>query len=159
MKIDGFELEKAKENDFDYFVGCVKDNVLHSVDEKEKEFSDAWIDDTLAMAKFAFCKRPMLDEIFILKDKEKNVGMIWLGISRDQFTTDKIGYIMGIFVEENLRNKGIGKKLIAFAEDWCREKGLLSISLNVGSHNAVAKQFYQNRGFETQSEVMRKHLR
>lgn len=159
MKINGFDLEKAKENDFDYFLYCVKDNILRSVDEKEKELSDTWIDDTLSLAKFAFCKRPMLDEIFVLKNKEKNIGMVWLGISRDQFTADQIGYLLGIFVEESYRNKGLGKKLIEFSEQWCKEKGLLSISLNVGSQNAPAISFYENSGFKTQSEVMRKPLR
>ena len=84
--------------------------------------------------------------------------MLWLGRSNDQFTCEPIGYVLGVFIEEGFRRKGLGKELIASAEIWCKENGLLSLSLNVSATNTAARALYDGCGFSEQSVVMRKEL-
>jgi GNAT superfamily N-acetyltransferase len=84
--------------------------------------------------------------------------MLWMGITADQFTCEETGYLLGIFVIKEERRKGIGKALIGFAENWCRENGLVSMTLNAGSPNRNAIEAYEKLGFSERSRVMRKRL-
>lgn len=152
-------LESAKQGDLKFIISCVKEDILLSVNDQERSLSSTWIDDALMLPKFAFMKRPMADEFFILKKNGKDVGMIWLGKSRDQFTIDDVGYILGIYVVPESRGRGLGKALMSFAEEWTKEKGLISLALNVGIENKNAVGFYEHLGFVTQTKVMRKSLR
>src|SRR6188508_3509220 len=37
--------------------------------------------------------------------------------------TDHVGYLEGWYVEEDVRQSGLGRALVAFAEDWARRHG------------------------------------
>ncbi len=58
-------------------------------------------------------------------------------------------YIFGIAFFSNYRGRGIGKKLVALAEDNCLELGLKKLSLIVFEQNTSAKRQYENLGFKT----------
>jgi len=158
--VNGYILRNATNGDRPFFVSCMKESILLSVNEKERDHSDLWMDDILSVTTIALDGGMMRSELFILEDmnKEKK-GMLWMGISRDQFTTEETGYLLGLFVNEELRNRGLGKALIECSEDWCRQHGILSITLNVGSENINAEEIYDHLGFEARSSVMRKRLR
>jgi len=81
-----------------------------------------------------------------------------MGVSRDQFTCDETGYVLQVYVEERLRRRGLGKALMGSAEEWCRKKGLFSLTLNVGSVNETAKQLYRSAGLSPRTVVMQKRL-
>lgn len=101
----------------------------------------------------------MKNEAFILeRDDGKKCGILWMGESKDQYTCDDTGYLLGIFVEEELRGIGLGKALLQAAEEWCHEKGFLSMTLNVGAWNKSARSIYDKNGFYERSTVMRKDL-
>ena len=158
--VDGYVLRNAADGDRPFFVSCMKESILLSVNEKERMHSDLWMDDILSVTTIALDGNMMRSELFILEDMDKKrKGMLWLGISRDQFTTEETGYLLGIFIVEELRGKGLGKALVGCAEDWCRLHGILSMTLNVGSENACASDIYDHLGFEPRSSVMRKRFR
>ena len=158
--VNGYILRSATDGDRPFFVECMKESILLSVNEKERDHSDLWMDDILSVTTIALDGGMMRSELYILEDmnKEKK-GILWMGISRDQFTTEETGYLLGLFVNEELRNIGLGKALIECSEDWCRQHGILSITLNVGSENINAELIYDHLGFEARSSVMRKRLR
>ena len=156
--IDGYVLRSLSNDDRKYFLDCMKETVLDSVTVDEKEMSDLWID-LIGETISSNLDGKMKTEAFILKtDSGKNAGILWMGESRDQYTCDTTGYVLGVFVEEELRGKGLGRFLMAEAEDWCRQKGLLSITLNVSPHNRSARGLYDNMGFFERSTVMRKDI-
>jgi Acetyltransferases len=98
------------------------------------------------------------NEVFVLKRSDDcRAGMLWMCSSKDQYTCDDTGYIMGIFVEPELRGNGLGKALLKAAEEWCSEKGLVSMTLNVSPLND-ALGLYEKCGFRERSIVMRKDL-
>ena len=134
--------------------------MLHpSVPKEEKDLRDLWIDDILQIVSDNMSEGKMENEAFVLKHDDDYAGILWMGISKDQYTCDDIGYLLGLFVEESLRRKGFGRDLVRSAEEWCRSKGLLSMSLNVGSVNSNALALYESMGYKSQSIVMRRFLK
>lgn len=55
-------------------------------------------------------------------------------------------HIHVLWVREGYRGKGIGSKLLAFAEEWAKKRGLKGLSVIPEDGNAM--QFYEKNGFE-----------
>ena len=157
--IEGYRLVKAGPEDRDYVMGCMMDTIVNSVPKEEKDLRDLWIDDILGIVSDDMDSGKMENEVFKLVSDEGNAGMLWMGISKDQFTCDDTGYLMGIFVEKGYRRKGLGTELIKSAEQWCRSKGLFSMTLNVGAVNDAAASLYRKAGYEARSVVMKRMLK
>ena len=159
FEMEGYELVRAVGEDMDYVLECVREDILNSVPPDEKDLRDLWIDDVLQIASDSIEKGTMRDEVFRLVSGGENAGMLWMGVSRDQFTCDETGYLLGIFVRKDLRRKGLGKELMRAAERWCRTNGLTDLTLNVGASNECAKGLYRRMGYSERSTVMRRMLR
>ncbi len=61
----------------------------------------------------------------------------------------KYGYIQEMIVAKSERRKGMGKKLLEYAENDLIKKGVNEIELNIWELNESAMRFYENYGFET----------
>ena len=157
--IDGYRLIRAGKEDEDFILDCMRESILCSVPEGEKDLRDLWIDDIIAIVSKNMGDGDMGNEVFKLVSGDGNAGMLWMGISRDQFTCEEIGYLLGIFVRRDLRGKGMGKELVRSAEIWCTENGLVTMALNVGTVNGPAVGLYERMGYKSQSIVMRKMLK
>lgn len=155
---DGVAMREAGGDDLRFIADGVRESVLASVTDAESALSDLWIDATVAVAMDSLSRRAMGDEAFIAVCGGERAGSLWLGRSRDQYTCEETGYILGIHVTEGFRRRGIGKAMIGFAESWCRERGLASLALDVGSCNASADALYRSMGYEPRSSVLRKIL-
>lgn len=57
------------------------------------------------------------------------------------------GIVEDVVVEEGLRGKGIGKVMMQFAMDLCREKGCYKVMLSSNMRREAAHRFYQDLGF------------
>ncbi len=157
--LEGYCLEEAEDSDNDYLLDTVEESVVGSVPEEEAVASDLWISDILTVMLDIRTTGDMENELYILKDdRGRRAGLLWMGVSRDQFTCDGTGYILQIYVERCLRRRGLGKALMRSAEEWCREKGLFSVTLNVGSVNKTADKLYRSAGFRPRTVVMHKRL-
>ncbi len=154
----GMELRPASAEDMAYAIGCIGADVIESVDSDEKEIAPLWIESVTKVAAESISKRAMGDEVLILSDGGENAGMLWLGVSADQFTSEPTGYVLGIRVEPGYRDRGVGGEMLAWAESRFREMGLTSVTLNVGSANADAVRFYERCGYVPRSIVMRKRI-
>ncbi|MFA6710757.1 MAG: GNAT family N-acetyltransferase [Candidatus Methanomethylophilaceae archaeon] len=155
----GYRLLKAAGDDKPFLLSCVKESILASVSKEEAEMQGLWINDILGITSTNLDSDMMENEAFILTDGNgKNVGILWMGKSKDQFTCDDIGYLLGIFVEKRLRGRGLGRSLLEAAETWCRNKGLMSMTMNVGSANEKAIALYESSGYVPQTMVMKRQL-
>ena len=157
--IEGYRLVRAGKDDEDFILDCMRENILCSVPKDEKDLRDLWIDDIMAIVSKNMGGGSMGNEVFKLVSGNENAGMLWMGISKDQFTCEEIGYLLGIFVRKDLRGKGLGKELVRSAEVWCTENGLLTMALNVGTVNGPAVCLYESMGYKGQSVVMRRFLK
>jgi len=155
----GYRLSKTSGDDRPFILSCIKESILISVPKEEAEMQGLWINDILGITSANLESGAMENESFVLLDEnEKKVGMLWMGKSKDQFTCDDIGYLLGIFVEKRLRGRGLGRSLLESAEAWCKNKGLVSMTMNVGSVNEKAIALYESSGYVPQTIVMKRQL-
>lgn len=72
----------------------------------------------------------------------------------------EIGYlkINGLAVQKNLQNKGIGTKLLAYAEDYALKNGISYFILNSGFQRTDAHAFYECKGFDKKSYCFTKKI-
>ncbi|MBN2443517.1 MAG: GNAT family N-acetyltransferase [Spirochaetales bacterium] len=91
------------------------------------------------------------DDHFILvavnEEINKIIGYIHLERYRTLYSDDLLN-ILGIVVEENYRNKGIGSMLLAEAEKIALIKNCIGIRANSGTYRKDTHIFYQKKGFE-----------
>ncbi len=59
-----------------------------------------------------------------------------------------VGYIEGWYVAENHRHSGIGKKLLAAAENWARSQGCFEIASDAWVDNEVSQRVHEALGYE-----------
>jgi len=68
------------------------------------------------------------------------------------------GFISGTFVTPEVRRLGIGRALIAAAEEWLRGQGITTCELRVLWANEDGREFWQAIGYEPLSLGLRKRL-
>ena len=66
--------------------------------------------------------------------------------------------INGLAVGKNYQNKGIGTKLLKFAEDYAFENQLSYFILNSGFQRTDAHNFYERKGFDKKSYCFTKKI-
>jgi aminoglycoside 6'-N-acetyltransferase I len=59
-----------------------------------------------------------------------------------------VGYIEGWYVTENHRHKGIGRRLLAAAEDWARSQGCVEVASDTWVDNEVSQRVHEALGYE-----------
>ncbi len=61
-------------------------------------------------------------------------------------------------VDSRWRRRGIGRRLMARAEEWAREHGATKITLDTYARSPLSNPFYQDLGYETTSIVYQRRL-
>ena len=59
-----------------------------------------------------------------------------------------IGYLEGWYVDEEYRRTGVGRRLLAFAEDWARSHGCVEMASDTWIDNEVSQRCHRALGFE-----------
>ncbi len=59
-----------------------------------------------------------------------------------------VGYVEGWYVAENHRHKGIGRKLLAVAEDWARSQRCVEMASDTWTDNEVSQRVHEALGYE-----------
>jgi ribosomal protein S18 acetylase RimI-like enzyme len=86
--------------------------------------------------------------IYIAEDETgKRAGFLHLQTQTDYFNGGKVTYISDIAVDSSFEGQGIGRILLAKAEEWAREQGCSLLSLYVFSTNSRARKVYEKLGF------------
>ena len=86
------------------------------------------------------------------RDGRSNIS--WFPGNRFAFTRRRlqpsrpVGYVEGWYVAENHRNRGIGRKLLAAAEDWARSQGCVEIASDTWIENEVSQRVHKALGYE-----------
>lgn len=86
------------------------------------------------------------EKMMVAIDKEKCVG--WAQVSHTtRVETGSFGEIVGLVVDDQYRNKGIGKRLIDHCKRWCIDKGVSTLRLRSNIKRKEAHEFYYHLGF------------
>lgn len=62
--------------------------------------------------------------------------------------TRPVGYIEGWYVSEAFRQQGVGKQLIAAAEDWARSHGCTEVASDTWIDNEISQHAHEALGYE-----------
>lgn len=84
------------------------------------------------------------------------VGLLWLTTQQPRGLPAM--WIYDIYVEEPMRGKGYGRRLLEFAEEEARRAGVNRMELNVARDNARARALYESVGYREMSRQMYKTL-
>ena len=68
--------------------------------------------------------------------------------------TSPVGYLEGIFVEEEYRKKGYAKQLLAACENWAKEQGCTEFASDCELDNTGSLKFHLSLGFEEANRVI-----
>ena len=86
------------------------------------------------------------------------VGVLWLGLTHPRGTRD-CAFLYDIEVRPEHRGAGLGRALLAAAEQAARAGGAAALELNVFGGNARALRLYTGAGYTVVTQQMRKPLR
>lgn len=71
--------------------------------------------------------------------------------------TENVGYLEGWFVEEDYRHTGIGRQLVAYAEEWARAHGSTEMASDAEIDNEASLKAHLSLGYQETSRLV--HLR
>ena len=88
------------------------------------------------------------DELLCAVEDGKIVGFCAYAVVNNLWQEGQIGYIYAMVVDESLRGKGVGTKIINESLERARAKGLKRMELDSGFPRERAHAFYEKLGFE-----------
>jgi len=74
------------------------------------------------------------------------------------FVPDRYAAVEELVVAEGQRGAGVGRALLARAEDWAREQGASAVTLTVWEFPGGALPFYERLGYRPLQRRLRKRL-
>lgn len=94
-----------------------------------------------------------LNMIVIASHEEKVVGFAAgnLRLLPNYLGSKKVGYISHVYITDEYKNQGVGKKLVLELEKWFEEKSVAFVELEVLEGNEVAYKFWKKENFITDS--------
>ena len=93
-------------------------------------------------------------KLFLLLYKGDVMGMLTIGTYASPTGTK--AWIEDVVVDEKLRGKGFGRKLVEHAIDYCKEQGINTVYLTSNPKRLAANVLYQAVGFERKETNMYK---
>lgn len=76
------------------------------------------------------------------------LGFVYVEVETDYMTGEERAFIGDLIVTAQAEGSGVGRELMAAAEDWARRRGLRSMTLYVFAGNRRAREFYAGLGFQ-----------
>ena len=86
-------------------------------------------------------------QAWMLETHHKAVGYAILTYNFDLEYGGVEGMLTDLYVEKRFRRCGVGSLAVYEIEDFCRERGIRAIELQVQHHNKSANTFYRKTGF------------
>jgi len=96
-------------------------------------------------------------QVYVAISEDSCIGFIHMALRHDYVEgsrTSPVGYIEGIYVDENSRFKGIARKLIEQGENWAREKGCTELASDAELHNVASQVFHKKIGFREAGKIV-----
>ena len=95
--------------------------------------------------------------VFLLYDGETAIGFAQCQLRHDYVEgteSSPVGYLEGIFVDEDYRNRGYAKRLLEQCENWAKEMGCLEFASDCELTNTGSLAFHLRMGFEEANRVI-----
>ncbi len=96
--------------------------------------------------------------VFVAKFDERIVGIVTVEERPHWSGGDADGYVGELVTAEDMEGRGVGRALMAAAEQWAVERGLRHLTLETGAGNSRARTFYQHLGYAEEEVRLTKLL-
>jgi GNAT superfamily N-acetyltransferase len=133
-----------------------RETVIELVNELWTYYDIAAERDNISRAVDMILSQPGLAEIHLIYEGDKVAGYFMLVPSLSVEYGGLFVTLNGLFVREPFRRRGLGRQIISFVLDRCREQGWLAIEAIADEENKVVQYFYGSHGFTPERWV---HLR
>jgi len=90
----------------------------------------------------------------LAENDSKSVGLAVFFLTFSTWRGARGVYLQDLYVTENMRGTGLGKRLIAAVVAWATERGADHLRLSVDRDNASARAFYENIGLSFRDDEM-----
>lgn len=99
---------------------------------------------------------PMQPVFVVGRSNDKLGGFLEAGIRKyaEGCDTSPVGYIEGWYVDEDLREKGVGRALVVAAEDWARAQVLTEMASDTWLDNEVSIRAHIKLGYEEAARLV-----
>jgi aminoglycoside 6'-N-acetyltransferase I len=89
-------------------------------------------------------------EVFVAEDDDRLIGFVEVSLRShaDGCETNPVGFLEGWFVEEGVRRRGVGTKLVEAAENWAREQGCREMASDTWIDHELSHRAHEGLGFE-----------
>ncbi len=101
----------------------------------------------LAQGVHTLLRNLSLGKAWLMESQKKPVGYAIVTYNFDLEYGGIEAMLTDLYVDKRYRNKGIGSLALYEIEDFCRERGIRTIELQVQHHNKSAETFYRKAGF------------
>lgn len=81
--------------------------------------------------------------VFIARADEKIVGGLTVYVLDQYYSEKPLAYIYDLAVLTDCQRKGVGRKLIAFTNDYCRSSGFQEVFVQADKIDDYAIEFYR----------------
>jgi len=95
--------------------------------------------------------------VFVYAIKEKYVGLALCGLRHDYVEgceTSPVGYLEGIVVDSEYRNRGIARVLCEECEAWAKELGCTEFASDCELTNTESQSFHMGLGFKEENRII-----
>jgi ribosomal protein S18 acetylase RimI-like enzyme len=140
-------IRQARSDDKDFILDLVP-RLIEFGSVPGRETADLIARDRAVLS--AILEQPSADAAMFIADDDEGrpLGFIHLTTVDDYYTNRSAAHIGDVVVTLAAGGAGVGSALIAFAEQWARERGFELLTLHVFSQNHRARSLYKRLGFQ-----------
>ncbi len=95
-----------------------------------------------------FINKPDLGRAWLIYEDDEIVGYVMIVFMFSFEYGGSIAFLDELYLNENARGKGLGKKSVAFVQDQAHKINLKLLYLEIEQHNSTAQKLYLAAGFE-----------
>jgi ribosomal protein S18 acetylase RimI-like enzyme len=133
-------IRKATKNDLESLLLLMKkyyEYDRHDFDQKkaQRAMRDLLSDSSLGM-------------VLLAGNKNTTIGYLVLAFGYSLEYHGRDAFLDEFFIDEDYRDKGVGKKMLVRAENAAKKLGIKAIHLEVTRHNDSVIPFYRRAGFQ-----------
>lgn len=93
-------------------------------------------------------------KVIVAMKENKVMGGLTMYILDQYYSEKKLAYLYDLAVLPDHQRKGVGKKLIGFMIDYCRQKGYEEVFVHAEKEDEHAIDFYRSTGPASETNVL-----
>lgn len=95
--------------------------------------------------------------LYVAERDRRVVGFVALS-TRTHFTGDVDAYIGELVVDHEVERQGVATQLLSVAQQWARDNGFETLTLDTGARNTATRALYEAAGFQDEDIRLTKRI-